>query len=144
VREDDADFPIVLAGTGTGLAPLYGITKQALALGHKGDVHLFHGALHDSDLYLVPQLQALAREHSNFRYVPCVLKGEAGKFYLPGNIEEIALSAMPVEKNRTRMFLCGAPEMVNALKRKAFMGGLASKHIFVDAFLPSQHTPGHA
>ncbi len=140
VREEDDAYPIVLAGTGTGLAPLYGITKQALALGHKGEVQLFHGALKDVDLYLVKQLQALARQHPNFRYVPCVLQGDAGQFYRPGNIEEIVLAAIPAEKTRTRMFLCGAPEMVNALKRKAFLGGLASKHIFVDAFLPSQAT----
>lgn len=144
VCEEGRDYPIMLAGTGTGLAPLYGITKQALAQGHKGEVQLFHGALQDADLYLVPQLQTLAAEHPNFRYAPCVLKGDPGQFYLPGNLEEIVMSALPTDKTQTRLFLCGAPEMVNALKRKAFLSGLASKHIFADAFLPTKSAPAAA
>jgi CDP-4-dehydro-6-deoxyglucose reductase len=138
VREEGDDYPMVLAGTGTGLAPLYGIAKQALAQGHQGEIQLFHGALQDTDLYLVPQLQNLASAHPNFRYVPCVLTGEPGQFYRQGNIQEIVMSAMPSDKSRTRLFLCGAPETVNALKRTAFLSGLASRHIFADAFLPTQ------
>jgi NAD(P)H-flavin reductase len=128
----------VLAGTGTGLAPLYGIAKQALAQGHKGEIQLFHGALDEADLYLVRELQSLAADHSNFRYVPCVLRGETDRFYVKGNIQDIVMSAVPDDKIRTRLFLCGAPEMVNALKRKAFLSGLASQHIFADAFLPTK------
>ncbi len=144
MTEEGNDYPILLAGTGTGLAPLYGIVRQALAQGHTDTIQLFHGALQEADLYLVDELQALARRHGNFRYTPCVLKGEADRFYLPGNIEDIVMAAMPGDKARARLFLCGAPEMVNALKRKAFLAGLASRHIFVDAFLPSQSTAAAA
>ncbi len=141
VSEEGDDFPIVLAGTGTGLAPLYGIAKQALAKGHKGFIHLFHGALQDADLYLVDQLQALGAQSPNFRYTPCVLNGADHQFYKLGNIEEIVMAALPANKTETRLFLCGAPDLVNALKRKAFLDGLASKHIFADAFLPSKSAP---
>lgn len=137
VAEDDRTYPIVLAGTGTGLAPLYGIVKQALTHGHTGDVQLFHGALRATDLYLVPQLQDLARRHANFRYHPCVLQGEQDSFYRAGNVEDLVMSGLPADKAATRLFLCGAPELVNSLKRKAFLRGLASKHIFADPFLPS-------
>lgn len=140
--EDGCDYPIVLAGTGTGLAPLYGILKRALALGHKGAIQLFHGALRGNDLYLVQELQTLAARHPQFRYTPCVLNdlGDPvpGVSYAQGNIEEIVMSSVPEEKTSTRLFLCGAPELVNALKRKAFLAGLASRHIFADAFLPSK------
>jgi len=144
VREDGDAYPIVLAGTGTGLAPLYGIVRQALAHNHIGPVTLFHGALREADLYLVDELQELAARHANFRYQPCVLNGEPERFYATGNIEDIVMAALPADKAATRLFLCGAPEMVNALKRKAFLHGLASKHIFVDAFLPSKTTPAAA
>ncbi len=138
VAEEGSDYPIVLAGTGTGLAPLYGIAKQALAKGHRGEIQLFHGALDEADLYLIPQLRKLGADFHNFHYAPCVLRGESDRFYRQGNIQDIVMSALPIEKSRTRLFLCGAPEMVNALKRKAFLGGLASKHIFADAFLPTK------
>ncbi len=140
VRGDGA-YPIVLAGTGTGLAPLYGVARQALAHGHTGEIRLLHGALREADLYLVAELQDLALRHPNFHYIPCVLKGEAERFYRAGNIEEITMSILPGDKSRTHLFLCGAPEFVTALKRKAFLGGVASKHIFSDAFLPTKSAP---
>lgn len=138
VPDEGPDYPILLAGTGTGLAPLYGIARHALEREHRGDIHLFHGALRDTDLYLVDQLQDLAARHPNFRYIPCVLNGAADQFYVTGNIEDVVMAAVPEKKALTRLFLCGAPELVNALKRKAFLGGLASRHIFADAFLPSK------
>lgn len=143
VPEDNAanDYPLVLAGTGTGLAPLYGIARQALTQGHAGEVQLFHGALRETDLYLVAELQDLAQRHANFTYAPCVLNGDSGRFYASGNIQDFVMSAVtrtPADKPRTRLFLCGAPEMVGALKKAAFLSGLASRHIFADAFLPSK------
>ena len=148
VSDDGRDYPIVLAGTGTGLAPLYGIVKQALAMGHNGAIQLFHGALHSNDLYLVEELLALAAGHAPLRYTPCVLHDAPGSlpgpFYVQGNIEDVVLSALPSDKAPARLFLCGAPEFVNALKRKAFLAGLASRHIFADAFLPSKPMPAAA
>lgn len=38
-------------------------------------------------------------------------------------------------------FLFGAPEVVEAPKREAFLSCLAAKHIFTDAFLPSKSAP---
>jgi NAD(P)H-flavin reductase/ferredoxin len=138
VPEPESAYPLVLAGTGTGLAPLYGIAAQALRLGHQGPVQLFHGALRDEDLYLVEELQSLGQAYPNFTYEPCVLHGESGRFYRAGNIEEYVLKALAPDRTRTRVFLCGAAELVNTLKRKTFLSGVASKHIFADPFLPSR------
>jgi CDP-4-dehydro-6-deoxyglucose reductase len=140
VSDADAAYPIVLAGTGTGLAPLYGIATQALRQGHRGGVHLFHGALRHEDLYLTDELRALAGTYANFTYEPCVLNGAEGGQYRAGNIEDIVLKSLPADRPKTRVFLCGAPELVNSLKRKAFLNGVASKHIFADAFIPSGGT----
>lgn len=137
VSEDGKDYPIVLAGTGTGLAPLYGILRKALASGHVGPIRLYHGALAEADLYLVDELRLLARAAPNFSYVPCVLNGCEGSYYMPGNIETIVLSEL-TPLAATRLFLCGAPEFVGSLRRKAFLAGIASKHIHADAFLPSR------
>lgn len=141
------DFPILLAGTGTGLAPLYGIVQEALRQGHQGPIQLFHGARNTQDLYLVEQLQALGAQHANFTYTACVLEEAAGG-PLPtpqgvqiGDISHLTLASMPKaahEKAALQTFLCGAPEFVNALKTKIFLAGAASANIFVDAFVPSK------
>ena len=49
----------MLAGAGTGLAPLYGIARDALAQGHTGPVWLFHGGVDLRGLYLAEELKAL-------------------------------------------------------------------------------------
>ncbi|HKJ72488.1 MAG TPA: FAD-binding oxidoreductase [Alphaproteobacteria bacterium] len=136
--DGDGDYPVILAGTGTGLAPLYGIVADALAQGHSGDIRLFHGALQYEDLYFVEDLTELAAGHENFSYQPCVLNGGDSPLYRQGNVEDIVIASLPESKAATRLYLCGAPELVNSLKRKAFLAGLASKHIFADAFLPSK------
>ena len=66
--------PLLLVGTGTGLAPLYGIVRDALQAGHDAPIHLFHGSVEESGLYLVEALQQLACEHAHFTYTPCTLK----------------------------------------------------------------------
>ena len=136
--EGGGEFPMVLAGTGTGLAPLYGIARQALAKGHAGHITLFHGALRESDLYLVEALQGLQAAHGNFSYVPCVLGGTAESFYRCGNVEDMVMASLPADTPATRLFLCGAPEFVKSLKRKAFLKGVRSAHIYADAFLPAK------
>ncbi|MBL1432206.1 MAG: 2Fe-2S iron-sulfur cluster binding domain-containing protein [Gammaproteobacteria bacterium] len=136
-KDEENDFPMVLAGTSTGLAPLYGIVRDALAQGHKGSIDLFHGALQPEDLYLVDELYDLSQQHKNFSYIPCVMKGNDGDFYTCGDIQELVAKHV-VNKKDARLYLCGAPDLVNAMKKTAFLSGIASKHIFNDAFLPSK------
>lgn len=136
--DEDNSHPIIMVGTGTGLAPLYGIAHEALAKRHKGQIILFHGALNEADLYLTDALQELDKNNDNFTYEPCVLNGDDGTFYQTGDIQEITMAAIPDDKANIHLFLCGAPEMVNSLKTKAFLGGLSSKNIYADAFLPSK------
>jgi CDP-4-dehydro-6-deoxyglucose reductase, E3 len=57
--DGELDRPLLLAGTGTGLAPLLGVTRAALAAGHRGPIHLYHGSTTRSGLYLFDELRAL-------------------------------------------------------------------------------------
>lgn len=44
--------PLLLAGTGTGIAPLLAIARDAVAHGHSGPLIVFHGAAEPGRLYL--------------------------------------------------------------------------------------------
>jgi CDP-4-dehydro-6-deoxyglucose reductase len=130
--------PLLLAGTGTGLAPLYGILLDALSQGHKGPIHLFHGAVHEGGLYLQEALQNLAARHSNVEYTPSVLKG-SDKRLATGSIEKVLLERLP-QLSGWRAFVCGDPEIVKLLRKKIFLAGAASRDIYADAFVPSAVT----
>ncbi|MDR2213841.1 MAG: 2Fe-2S iron-sulfur cluster binding domain-containing protein [Pseudomonadales bacterium] len=131
LAEDDSDFPILLAGTSTGLAPLEGILRDALHQGHRGPITLIHGALRREGLYHGDKLRELAALHPNFTYLPAVRdEGESGDVAL---LLQQRFAQNPAKN--TRVFLCGAPELVNSLRRQVFLQGAASSHIHADPFV---------
>jgi len=135
---EDPDKPLLLVGSGTGLAPLYGIVRDALRAGHSGPITLLHGARRAEDLYLREELAALAGAHGNLEVVASALE-VGGAADVDGRpLDVIALERAPANFSRgLRVFLCGAPELVNGLRRRLFMAGASMRSIFADAFLPS-------
>lgn len=132
----NAEQPLLLVGTGTGLAPLYGIVRDALAQGHTGPIYLFHGSLREDGLYCVADLQAIAEQHGNFHYAPCVLEGPAADGIHVGAIDALTLEHLPQLKG-FRAYLCGAPELVKIMQRKVFLAGISMQEIFSDPFVPA-------
>lgn len=128
--------PMLLVGTGTGLAPLYGIARDALAQGHAGPIHLFHGALRPDGLYLREELARMAEEWRNFEYTPAVLDGGGVEDVVVGAVDQVVLGRFP-KLWGWRGFVCGDPALVQSIKKKLFLSGMAMRDIYSDAFLPS-------
>lgn len=132
--------PLLLIGTGTGLAPLYGIVCDALESGHCGPIHLYHGARTAPGLYFVDRLRELAAENTNLHYTPCVLEAD-GSAAPPetefGAVDQIGFAAHPDLKG-WRGFFCGDPELVSRLRKRAYLAGAKLDDLHADAFLPAQ------
>ncbi|MDF1642733.1 MAG: 2Fe-2S iron-sulfur cluster-binding protein [Pseudomonadales bacterium] len=126
---------ILLAGTGTGLAPLLGIASDALHQGHSGDIHLIHGALTVDDLYLHQLLIDMASQHSNFNYYASVLKVE--QVLPPVTTESLQGTVLAVADDPAdwKVYLCGSPEIVGQLKKAIFLAGASMKNIYTDPFI---------
>ncbi len=132
--------PVLLAGTGTGLAPLYGIVRDALEAGHTGPIWLFHGARTPEGLYLREELRALAERHPHLQYRPCVLTG-GSRDIAEGPIDGLIRAECPRPVG-WRAWLCGDPGLVLSLRKKLFLAGLSLKDLHADAFLPSTPLAG--
>lgn len=128
-----AEQPLMLVGTGSGLAPLYGIIADALAQGHSGPIHLFHGSRDHNGLYLIDELRELVEKFDNFHYTACISSAGIESEHVRGRAHDIALSSVE-SLSGWRVFLCGHPEMVNQTKRMAFMKGASMADIYADAF----------
>ncbi|MGJ0393733.1 MAG: 2Fe-2S iron-sulfur cluster-binding protein [Methylocystis sp.] len=126
----DRDQPLTLIGAGTGLAPLYGVLRDALRQGHRGPIRLYHGARSGSGLYLADELQAFAKAHGHFDYIPAALN--AG-----GDVAALALEAETSRAAASAFFLCGGDNLVKRLKRDLFMAGASLKAIRADVFTPA-------
>lgn len=129
-----AEQPLLLAGTGTGLAPLFGIMKEALAQGHHGPIYLFHASLVASGLYLMDELRSWSQQHRNLQYMPCVLHGDVPENGLQGNIAELPAKHLG-SLGGHRVYLCGDPPIVDALRQKCFLAGASMQQIHADPFV---------
>ncbi|MBV1906138.1 MAG: 2Fe-2S iron-sulfur cluster binding domain-containing protein [Pseudomonadales bacterium] len=139
---DNPEQTLLLIGTGTGLAPLLGIVRDALYSGHTGPIYLYHGSGSLEGLYHQEILEQLAKRHENFSYQQCLsagigkqpvpLEGLLEKW--PGRADEIAFERH-IDLNNTQIYLCGAPAMVKAAQRRAFLAGAELALIHADPFL---------
>ncbi|MFK5914228.1 MAG: FAD-binding oxidoreductase [Woeseiaceae bacterium] len=126
---------LILIGTGTGLAPLLGIIKDALHNQHHGEIYFYHGSRYYSGLYLQDDLKKLGQSHNNFHYIPC-LSGEnipKDMGILEGRADKIALQEHK-DLASCKVYLCGAPPMVNNTKKMAYLAGAKLNNIYADPF----------
>jgi ferredoxin-NADP reductase len=131
----DHDRPLLLAGTGTGLAPLYAVLRNALQSGHTGPIRLFHGAAERRELYRWSELAALAASHPHLRIAASVRdcdSGEPGVSSRP--LAEQALGGdLPLAESRA--FLCGNPDFVRGMRRQLYLAGMPLDRIHADPFM---------
>ncbi len=131
------ETPLLMIATGTGLAPLYGILRDALKQGHRGEIWLYHGSRSPEGLYLREVLEALAAEHPNVHYRPCLSQGAPPAGVAAGRPNEVALADHPDLKG-WRVFLCGNPAMVKDAQRQVFLAGANMGDILTDPFEPAK------
>ncbi len=151
--------PILAVATGTGLAPLLAVARDALASGHRGLLHLYHGARSVAGLYGRGWLEDLLRDHDTFAVHHCLsgsgVSGSGVETKAPGVDSEVeparpddtlglrhgrALDLALVDHpdlRGWRVYLCGHPDMVRAGRKRAYLAGAAMADILGDPFLPT-------
>lgn len=125
--------PLLLIGTGTGLAPLLGILRDALGHGHAGPIRLYHGSRTAAGLYMGETLAALAARAPNFAYARCVSGDGAAGSLRAGRADDLAFADLPALAG-WRVFICGNPPMVASAKKRAYLAGAGLEDIHADAF----------
>lgn len=117
--------PLWLMAAGTGLAPLYGVLREALRQEHQGVIRVIHLAHDVSAHYLAEPLQALAASHPQVQ-VELLVAAE-----LPAALAELRLVS-----RQTIALLCGHPDSVETFARRLYLAGLPRSQVFADVFLP--------
>jgi CDP-4-dehydro-6-deoxyglucose reductase len=135
--------PLLLAGTGTGLAPLAAVARDALARGHHGPIVLLRGAVRSSRLYpaeYLPRAPARVRTCLQSRgedLVAAVVAEYSAVMaeYGPLAAGHDAGAAAP------RAYLCGGPSVVARMQRALFLAGQSLRQIHHDAFTAAVMAP---
>ena len=134
IYKADPQQSLMLAAIGTGLAPIVGILRDALAKGHAGDINLVVGAASTPGFYLVDELSRLADSHANLS-VHFVARQADADFAIEADIYQFCKQAWP-ELKGARVFLCGADSFVRKMRKQCFLGGASMADISADVFLP--------
>ena len=117
--------PLWLLAAGTGLAPLWGILREALRQAHSGPIQLLHLAREGDGHYLAAPLHALAAQHPQL-HICMVTAAE-----LPAALAELRLVS-----RQTQALLCGGPASVETFARRLYLLGLPRNQVLADVFLP--------
>jgi len=119
------DRPLWLLAAGTGLAPLFGLLREALRQHHQGAIRLIHVAHDAAGHYLAKPLAALAAKHQNLS-VELLTAAEAPS----------ALAQLRLVSRQTQALLCGHPDRVEAFAKRLYLAGLPRNQLLADVFLP--------
>jgi ferredoxin-NADP reductase/ferredoxin len=128
-----SEQPMLLIAAGTGLAPLYGILRDALHRGHNGIIKLYHGSRTRAGLYLHRELCQLTQSYPNLQYIPCLSAADSPNGFERGRANEVAVAQNP-DLMGWRVYICGLPDMVSAAKRAVFLAGASMQAIHSDSF----------
>lgn len=132
----EPDRPLLLAGTGTGLAPLWGVLRSALHAGHAAPIHLYHAAAEPAELYLWQAMADVAEAHPQIRIGVSVAEGQGADPRIDAApLAERVLAAAP-SLPQPRVYLCGNPDFVRGLRRQMYLAGTPLDRIHADPFVP--------
>jgi CDP-4-dehydro-6-deoxyglucose reductase len=138
--DDHAGKPILMAATGTGLAPLMGILREALAQEHRAPIYLYAAAGDAEGLYYRDELEVLAQNNENIHYIPSVRRGVGnGTGLMQEDLVDIVKQRHSDLKG-WKVFLCGSENMIKQLQRHSFFQGATVNDILVDAFVIDKPT----
>jgi len=131
-----SDEPLLLLAGGTGLAPMLSVLDAALAHGQRPSrIHLYHGVRGEGDLYAGDPLRLLAAR-KGFRFVPVYAQPKDTGLRAMHLHQAVAEDFASLRE--ARVYVCGPPPMVDAVKALALERGAEPRRIRADPFFAAE------
>jgi NAD(P)H-flavin reductase len=102
----------LLAGAGTGIAPLRALVHEALGADEPSPLVLVAGNRGEHDLLWHDELTTLTREHPRFRYEPVLSQPGDGFTGRTGRVQAHLADLASALPGGFRVYLCGSSRMV--------------------------------
>jgi len=132
-QQDNNNSPILMVGTGTGIAPLIGVLREAMESKHQGEIHIFHEAGSKNDLYMHGLLTEISQNNSHIIYYPCVPGASLNNGIYTDSAKRI-LADKYSDFNGWLVYLAGSDSMVSNINTYVTSHGAATNRVFSDSF----------
>jgi len=132
-QSDCPQGPLLLAGGGTGLAPMLSILRHVAARAPRVPVTLYVGFRTTADLFAGEPLRALSARLPALQVIT-VLSDEATDEYRVGFVAPVILEDQ-ADLSRHQIFIAGPPPLVDSVRDAAIERGAKPQSIYADPFL---------
>jgi NAD(P)H-flavin reductase/ferredoxin len=139
VLDPDSGRSVIMAVTGTGLAPAKAMIEDLAAKGLRRPVWLYWGGRASRDLYMAKRLRALAARHDWLTFVPVLSRPGADWAGRAGYVQTAALEDH-ADLADFEAYACGSPAMTGAARDAFLAAGLDPARFHCDAFVSSAET----
>lgn len=131
----ESDRPLLLVGTGTGLAPLVGVLRDADRHDHDAPVVLVHGVRGRHDHYYGDELKSLddACESLDLQICKSSERTAVERRMIDRLLE--ATEDVLADVSEPVAYVCGPPDDARRLQKELFLAGVPSDDILSDPFV---------
>jgi phenol hydroxylase P5 protein len=132
-----ANKPMIFMAGGSGLSSPRAMIRDLLQTGWRGSITLIYGQRTLGELYYHDEFSALALEHPQFCYVPCLSHEPADSAWrgARGFVHEVAQAHFGGRFEGHQAYLCGPPPMIEACISTLMRGRLFERDIFTERFI---------
>lgn len=127
------EMPMLMVSTGTGLAPILGILRDAIRHNHTGHIHVYHEGRTGNDHYLDAYMRSLAEKHENINYYPCGLTMGTTED-VPADTAISIIHSSYYNFTDWMIYLAGSSRMVSEIYADVIAKGAMGNRVFSDAF----------
>ncbi|GGF76575.1 oxidoreductase FAD/NAD(P)-binding domain-containing protein [Terasakiella brassicae] len=133
--------PVVLIAGGIGITPMLSMLNTYLDTKNLREIWLFYGVRNSTDQAMKMHLEALAKEHSNFRLYICYSKPQQkdnlGIDYQHKGRVDISLLRLTLPLKPFQFYICGPRPMMETIVPALDEWGVPKENIHFEAFGPA-------
>ncbi len=123
----------LFVATGTGIAPFRSMAPDYLKHPEAKELTLLLGVRYENSIYYGEEFEALAREHSNFRFWPTLSRPEPSWNGRNGHVQLHLLEAIG-DRRDMDVYVCGLKTMVDDVRGILKALGFDRKQIIVEKY----------
>lgn len=136
--KDGHILPVVCIGGGAGMAPVLSLLRHMSETDNTRPVHFYYGARTPNDLFYLDEILELGKKLTDFNFVVALSETAEPQVEHPVAVETgyvtDVVSRLEPDIDKTEVYLCGPPPMVDAALALLETAGTPHDQVFYDKF----------